>query len=387
MAAPEPALGDALSAPLRDDRGAIGFAEQVLELLEEGRYTATYKYAVLLALLDLSLEHTKRTGAPPEMFTTYEVARKIVEIYWRQVSPFLAGKRATVLVQNTRGQAEIVRLIERFRAAHAPDPSTPFWEARAAQATRFEKLEREVEWKLIEMPLPRLQVLGDAAHEFIYTIGWTTAVRRSDVALAQRDGSGTFDNRILLRPDVGRYLQQLNGLLRPLLHRRWSAMVARLNDHDEARLEDFLFGAERVVTRQVRRDLWLVQGRRCFYCGHPLDVGASEVDHFIPWARYPDDGLDNLVVADRRCNGDKRAFLAAVSHLARWAPRAEPETPESQRLQEIAQRHGWARNSDRTFGVARAIYLGLPVDARLWLRAREFVSVDRPELVRALGAA
>lgn len=123
----------AVSAPLRDDRGAIGFAEQVLELLEEGRYTATYKYAVLLALLDLSLEHTERTGAPPEVFTTYEVARKIVEIYWRQVSPFFAGKRAAVLVQNTRGQAEIVRLIERFRAAHAPDPSTPFWEARPAQ--------------------------------------------------------------------------------------------------------------------------------------------------------------------------------------------------------------------------------------------------------------
>ena len=387
MAAREPVLGGAVSAPLRDDHSAIGFAEKVLELLEEGRYTATYKYAVLLALLDLSLEHTERTGAPPEVFTTNEVARKIVEIYWRQASPFLAGKRATVLVQNTRGQAEIVRLIERFRLAHAPDPSTPFWEARAAQPMRFERLEREVEWKLIEMPLPRLQVLGDAAHEFIYTIGWTAAVRRSDVARAQRDGSGTFDNRILLRPDVGRYLQQLNGLLRPLLHRRWSAMVARLNNHDETRLEDFLFGTERVLTGQVRRDLWLIQNRRCFYCGHQVDVGVSDVDHFIPWARYPDDGLDNLVVADRRCNGDKRAFLAAISHLARWAPREQPESPESQRLQEVAQQHGWARHPNRTFGVARAIYLGLPDDARLWLRAREFTSIDRLELVRALGVA
>ena len=126
------------------------------------------------------------------MFTTYEVARKIVEIYKRQVSPFMAGRRAAVLVQNTRGQAEIVRLIERFRAVHAPDPSTPFWEARAAQPTRFETLEREVEWKLIEMPLPRLQVLGDAAHEFIYTIGWTTALRRSDVARAPSSSGPTL---------------------------------------------------------------------------------------------------------------------------------------------------------------------------------------------------
>ena len=35
----------------RDERGAIGFAEKVLELLDEGRYTATYKYAVMLALI------------------------------------------------------------------------------------------------------------------------------------------------------------------------------------------------------------------------------------------------------------------------------------------------------------------------------------------------
>jgi hypothetical protein len=30
-----------------DERGAIAFAEKVLDLLDEGRYTATYKDAVL----------------------------------------------------------------------------------------------------------------------------------------------------------------------------------------------------------------------------------------------------------------------------------------------------------------------------------------------------
>ena len=42
-------LGDAVIGA--DQRGAIGFAEKVLELLDEGRYTATYKYALLLALM------------------------------------------------------------------------------------------------------------------------------------------------------------------------------------------------------------------------------------------------------------------------------------------------------------------------------------------------
>ena len=250
-----------MSDSRRAGHGVISFAEQLLELLEEGRYTATYKYAVLLALLDLSLEHTERTGAPPDTFTTRELAEKIVEIYWRQVSPFPTGRSGAVLVQNRRGQAEILGLIERFRASRAANASTAAWQARAEQPQRFERLLQAVEWKLVEMPLPRLQVLGDDSHEFIYTIGWTTGVSRAEVARYQQDGSGAFDNRIVLRPGVGRYLQQLNGLLRPLLHRRWAAMVARLNGHDDARLEDFLFGAARTATQQLRRDLWLIQER------------------------------------------------------------------------------------------------------------------------------
>jgi hypothetical protein len=63
-----------------DQRGAIRFAEKALELLEEGRYTATYKYAVLLALLDVRLERTQASGAPPDMVTTRQLAEKIVEI-------------------------------------------------------------------------------------------------------------------------------------------------------------------------------------------------------------------------------------------------------------------------------------------------------------------
>ena len=73
---------------MREERGAIAFAEKVLELLDEGRYTATYKYAVLLALIDLCLERTQASGAPPDVVTTLELAEKIVEIYWPHTTPF-----------------------------------------------------------------------------------------------------------------------------------------------------------------------------------------------------------------------------------------------------------------------------------------------------------
>ena len=94
----------------RDQRGAIGFAEKVLELLDEGRYTATYKYAVLLALLDVCLEQTQSSGARPEMVTTRQLADKIVELYWPHTVPFVGVAPATVLKQNTTARQKFCSL-------------------------------------------------------------------------------------------------------------------------------------------------------------------------------------------------------------------------------------------------------------------------------------
>jgi hypothetical protein len=80
--------------------GAIAFAERVLELLDEGRYTTSYKYAVLLALLDLCLEGTAQSGAPPHILTTPQVAGKIVEIYWPHTLPFVGRAASRLLVQS-----------------------------------------------------------------------------------------------------------------------------------------------------------------------------------------------------------------------------------------------------------------------------------------------
>lgn len=86
-----------------DARGAIAFAEKVLDLLDEGRYTATYKYAVLLALIDPCLESTKASGAPPEVLTTRQIAEKIVEMYWPHTVPFAGRAEPRVLRQNAGG--------------------------------------------------------------------------------------------------------------------------------------------------------------------------------------------------------------------------------------------------------------------------------------------
>jgi hypothetical protein len=176
-----------------DERGVIRFAEKVLELLDDGRYTATYKYAVLLALLDLCLESTKASGAPPEMVTTRQIAEKIVEIYWPHTVPFACRVETDVLRQNAGGQAEILSSILRFRTRHVPDPSVPRWQSRQAAPETYDRPLGTVEWKLIEMPLPRLQMMGQTLDPFIYDIHWDVRVRRRDVEQAS-SGGATFES-------------------------------------------------------------------------------------------------------------------------------------------------------------------------------------------------
>src|SRR5688500_1713538 len=103
---------------------------------------------------------------------------------------------------------------------------------RAAEA--YEGLVRRVEWKLSAMPLPRLQMMGQSYRPFIYEIYWQQRVEQREVTRYQRRDVSSFDNRVMLKPGVGEYLLQLNGLLRPLIQRRWAAMVAHLNRLEES---------------------------------------------------------------------------------------------------------------------------------------------------------
>lgn len=206
--------------------------------------------------------------------------------------------------------------------------------------------------------------------------------------MLQRGETSSFDNRVMLRPCVGEYFLQLSGLLRPLIQRRWAAMVAQLNRLEESQLAMFLFGTDRTRTAKIRAELWEIQGGRCFYCDARItEPVRGQVDHFVPWSRYPDDTLDNLVVADNSCNGFKSSSLAAADHLIRWTRRFVEGSSEFAQLADLARRATWDRKMDRSLNVARAIYLRLPQDARLWLRGRKFVPPDSTVIETALNVS
>ncbi|MFO0760872.1 MAG: HNH endonuclease domain-containing protein [Byssovorax sp.] len=374
------------------DRGALRIAERLIQLLDRGGFTATYKYAVLIALIDLCLERTESTGLAPSTITTRQMAEKIVELYWPHCTPYLddapgAGE-PWVLHQSTgRGdkQALIVRHILGFREAVDPkrERSLPLVRARAmAGAARYEDLINRVEWTLIQMPLPRLQFIGREEDRFLYEYNFTKEIARGAVERYQRGEKGVFDNRLILRPGVGAALISLNGVLRPLIYRSWTAMVASMNGLKESKLEDFLFGIERISLKPVQAGLVDLQQGLCFYCNEGVST-ACEVDHFMPWARHADNSIDNLVAAHGKCNGQKSDFLAAAEHVERWRERS---IRNERALADLASAHHWESAPGRSLSVTRAIYGMLPEDARLWRRGKDFVVIDRARITSALAA-
>jgi len=65
----------------------VAFLAKVRRILTEGQFTATYKYALLLALADLAVETGDDSGAVFAVPTRL-IAEKFVQYYWRHVIPY-----------------------------------------------------------------------------------------------------------------------------------------------------------------------------------------------------------------------------------------------------------------------------------------------------------
>jgi hypothetical protein len=109
---------------------SIVFAEKVLKLLDEGRRTATYKCAVLLALMDISLERTQASRTAPDVVTTPELAGKIVEIYAsprRVASPFQDPRGARRVCGDEHAGRGFCQSSRRLTATIRPPIAVSLW--------------------------------------------------------------------------------------------------------------------------------------------------------------------------------------------------------------------------------------------------------------------
>jgi 5-methylcytosine-specific restriction endonuclease McrA len=155
------------------------------------------------------------------------------------------------------------------------------------------------------MPLWKLQTVGRDRLDFLYE---------------NTDAGKTIE----LRAGVAYCFRRFHALISDLVRGAWVRYVRQqnLNILGEATdLNEFLFGNERAALAVVRPVLIDIQDRRCFYCNERLSPASTHVDHFIPWARYPVDLGHNFVLADSRCNSQKRDRLPAYKYLAAWTER------------------------------------------------------------------
>jgi len=81
-----------MSAP-PGDRGQLDFLQQVQRIFDEGEFVATYKFALLIALVELAIERGDDTGAPLELDLD-SIAEKFIEQYWPHAAPYGAAEGA-----------------------------------------------------------------------------------------------------------------------------------------------------------------------------------------------------------------------------------------------------------------------------------------------------
>ena len=360
---------------------ALRFAERLLALLDATRYSATYKLATVLALVDVTAERTGPDGQAPDEIPATDVGRRVIELYWPQTTPYGAPARGEPRVLSQAAQNDIPSKLAAWRAIHHLDSRASLDDARAVDPAGWAVLESELVAIVIGMPLAKLQRFGEGRQyvedRFIYDFSWPDEVGRGTVARAG------FDDSLRLRPGVGAWLVRLAPLIRPLVQAKWVSKVADRNADlvDSARLYDFMFGAERVSLTRVRGPIADTQDRECFYCGDRL-IRSWDVDHFLPWSRHPDNSLDNLVAAHAACNNAKSASLAGLSHLRNWTERFTDNVTNC-RIQAVHDSTHWPRRADRVLATARATYLWLPQGTRLWREKCIYEELD-PGQVRAM---
>lgn len=129
---------------------------------------------------------------------------------------------------------------------------------------------------------------------------------------------------LTLKPGVSACLRRLHGVIVSMVQSRWALWVRQNNRslQQDSLLEAFLFGANRTAVSVYAERFWHLQDRRCFYSGDRLPSPRSgEVDHFIPWSRYPCDSPFNLVLASKRENQRLRDALKPAAMRQRWERR------------------------------------------------------------------
>ena len=324
----------------------LAFLAKIQRLFAEGDFTATYKYALLIALADLSVELGNDDGEPLRI-PHRSIGEKFIELYWQQATPFKDG----LIIQNYGRQAAVISDILKFRHEN---PAETLLTAR--KLASFKRLLTKITTTVVVMPIDHLQNIGGSDEAFLYD-------RQKDF--------------ITLLPGVGFCLRRFQPLIQQLARNGWIEHVKGnklnqplLGQSDD--LEGFLFEMPRQALTIIGHGLRRLGNGSCFYCGRVLK--ELDVDHFVPHSLYPRDLVHNFVAAHPACNRSKSNTLAAKAHLFNWMAFTEKHADD---LSEIGLKAGVQYDHAAVKSVARWGYSNaIESHSHAWVKQKSYEPID-----------
>lgn len=342
--------------------------ERLLRIIDEGSRTATYKLALLLALIDAIARHPGEDRLP-----TRAIAEQVLSTYYPQTRVFATAGGTSELRQISMKRAVVVEHVLTLRVHGDNAGCRTADDCRRTVPERYTQALDAVEATFVQYPIPLLQKVGGQVFPFLYEQAWDEGTAVRSLRKLGRD-------HLTLFPGVADRLVVLGPLLRPLIELHWTRDVARwsrLDLGDEA-LRAHLFGGDRLAfPGALRSGLRELQDNRCFYCDGLLS-GSPEVDHFIAWSRWPNDSVENLVLADGTCNGRKLDHYAAEVHLRRWLGRNGTLSTD---LASLAGAARWSSAPERSHALARSAYGHIAPATPLWVEGSTFEPAPGPIVV------
>ena len=314
----------------------LNFLRRIQCLLESSSYTSTYKFALLMATANLAIE--SGVNDDRECSISYQqLAEQFIELYWTQVLPFSDQSSDSVLRQSsTTGQASVINSI---LSLQNNTKTTSLNIARTQNIKLWQSTIKDIASTIKKYPAKYLQSAEDkVSREFLYSYDSKPKV-------------------ITLKPGIAYCFSRFSKIINKLCQQYWTEFV-RKNRHnqiyfsDDVDLQDFLFNKSRQSLKLLIPILIDTQQRQCFYCNKPLKNNI-EVDHFIPWSKYPIDTTHNFVLTDHKCNNSKRDYLAEELFYEKWLERNQQH---GNTIEQEAKTIGFITNQQRSETISQWAY-------------------------------
>ena len=282
----------------------LKFLRRIQWMLESSSYTSTYKFALLMAMVNLSIESGINDDS--EHSISYEqLAEQFIQLYWTQVLPYSDQSSDSVLRQSsTTGQASVVNSILNLQDV---TKTTSLTIARTQNIKLWQSTIKDIASTIKKYPARYLQSAEDkVSREFLYVYDSKLKV-------------------ITLKPGIAYCFTRFSKIINKLCQQYWTEFVRKnsrnqIHFSDDIDLQQFLFNQSRQSLKVLITILIDTQQGRCFYC-HKSLRNNIEVDHFIPWSKYPIDTTHNFVLTDHTCNNSKRDYLAQELFYEKWLER------------------------------------------------------------------